>query len=656
VRKRLILLNRGRETKNGATWCAVGLLLVLFFQLLTSAVVKSPTFDEVLHALRGSIFLTTGDWRMQMNLHPPLVHLLTGILMWPVFPRVDPRQLEAWTSLPLRHLDVVREILTEMGYPSAFVPVFFGRIVVIGFTLILGALLFRWAKSWYGARAGLLALGVYTFAPNILAHGRLITTDMPVALTFFLAVYALQRFVTRTTYRTLLFAGFSLGLALGAKISSVILLPLFAVMLMPWVAKPDWLRTVKQRQGLLRFPVVWLVGIVGVALMTLWVIYGFEVGPYLPGWPALPLPTYMNTLATTFLSFYQTPKAPAAFLMGQRSFSGWWWYFPVTFLLKTPLPIVIASLFGFMGLLRERRWLPLWFGGVLPVVYMGMAVLNSWNLGYRYILPLEPFMILGIASTVRLFQSRRVLQIAGVVLLIWLVVGTIGIYPDYLAYFNELAGGPANGYRFLTDSNLDWGQDLIQLRRYMDKNDIQTLYLSYFGSVNPATYVLDFTPLPSFAPLQGESQFAMYMPEPGIYAISVTNLSGQYLSNPSTFDWFRRQSPVARVGYSIHIYDVPSSSDPAPKMIGVCATGAARSVDMPDDAELLAGFGGSKVHLFHIVCDEPAAFDSLDGVIVPAGSDMTSQTMEALGFQLAFQQIDFEGVLWFDVYLRLSAY
>lgn len=647
------MLNRKPVTNNSATWCAVGLLLILFFQLLTSAIVKSPTFDEPLHATRGSIFLTTGDWRMQMHLHPPLVHLLTGLLMWFVFPHVDPRQLEVWISSPLRHFDVVKAVLTEMSYPSAFVPVFFGRIVVMGFTLILGAFLFHWAKSWYGARAGLLALGVYTFAPNMLAHGRLITTDMPVVLTSFLAVYALQRFVRRTTYKTLLFAGFSLGLALGAKISAVILIPLFAVMLIPWVVKPDWLRTVKPRQDLLRFPVVWLIGIVSVALITLWGIYGFEMGSYLPGWPALPLPTYMNTLATTFFSFYQTSKAPAAFLLGRRSFSGWGWYFPVTFLLKTPVAMMIGSLLGLVGLLRERRWLHLWFGGMFPVVYMGMAVLNSWNLGYRYILPVEPFMILGIASTFRGFESRRMWQIVGVVLLLWLVVGTIGIYPDYLAYFNELAGGPANGHRLLTDSNLDWGQDLIQLRQYMEKTGIQTLYLSYFGSADPATYAIDFVPLPSYVPLKGKSQFAMYMPEPGMYAISVTNLSGQHLSNPSTFDWFRRQSPVARIGYSIHVYAVQPSGS-IPRTMGVCVTDPAQSDNVPDGAELLAGFGESAVRLSHIVCDEPAAFDSLDGVIIPAGDDATLQTLEALGFSLVFQQTDFEGTPWFNVYLRLS--
>jgi hypothetical protein len=138
-----------------------------------------------------------------------------------------------------------------------------------------------------------------------------------------------------------------------------------------------------------------------------------------------------------------------------------------------------------------------------------------------------------------------------------------------------------------------------------------------------------------------------------MYAISATNLSGQHLSNPSTFDWFRRQSPVARIGYSIHVYAVQPSGS-MPRTIGVCFADPARSVNIPDTAELLAGFGDSAVHLSHIVCDEPAAFASLDGVIIPAGDDTALQTLEALGFDLVFQQTDFEGAPSFYVYLRLS--
>ncbi|HET60511.1 MAG TPA: hypothetical protein ENN32_09115 [Chloroflexi bacterium] len=528
----------GYTSERVVNWIAVGLLLLLFFQLLTSAVVKSPTFDEVLHATRGYVFLATGDWRMQMNLHPPLIHLITGILMRPVFPSIDPQQSEAWITTPLLHFDLAKDVVAAMGYPSGFVPVFFGRVVVIGFTLVLGALLFQWAKSWYGSGGGLLALGIYTFAPNVLAHGRLITTDMPVVMTFFLAVYALQRLVYRPTYKSLLFAGFSLGLALGAKISAVVLIPLFAIMIMPWIDKPDWLRNpgYELRRDLLHLPQIWLLGTVVIALVVLWAIYGFEVGPYDEGWPALPLPTYVNTLASSFFSFYRNDIAPPAFLMGRYSLSGWWYYFLVTFFVKTPLPMIISGLVGLGWLFYKRFWWQVWFGAIWPIVYFGMAILNSWNLGYRYILPIEPFLILWMTSAYCVFQRYRILQILGVILLAWLVVGTVSIYPNYLAYFNEVIGGPENGYRFLTDSNLDWGQDLIQLREYLKEAGIQELYFSYFGSMDPESYGIEYVALPHSRFAEVEAPFAMYAPPPGMYAISVTNLSGQSLSNSSTYD------------------------------------------------------------------------------------------------------------------------
>jgi hypothetical protein len=142
----------------------------------------------------------------------------------------------------------------------------------------------------------------------------------------------------------------------------------------------------------------------------------------------------------------------------------------------------------------------------------------------------------------------------------------ISLHPHYLSYFNVLGGGPDNGHQVLVDSNIDWGQDLLRLKEWMEENEIDSIRLSWFGSADPAYYDIDYEPLPGLThhfDLWWDVPFDPAAPEPGVYAISVSNLWELPLEEKNVFPWFRDRDPDDRVGYSIHIYivdDDPSDS------------------------------------------------------------------------------------------------
>jgi hypothetical protein len=207
-------------------------------------------------------------------------------------------------------------------------------------------------------------------------------------------------------------------------------------------------------------------------------------------------------------------------------------------------------------------WLP-------PLIYFALSLRSNLNLGYRYLLPILPYLYLLAArmgpwlaeQRARLSGPRRALLSAAVAALVgWSAWSGLAIYPDYLAYFNEWAGGPDNGWRFLVDSNLDWGQDLKPLKRWMDEHGVTRVKLGYVGEAYPSYYGIDFDPLPSWPDRwQHPHHHDLYPtdPAPGLYAISANLIQGRNLVDPETYAWFRSRTPIDKVGYSIFIYDVP---------------------------------------------------------------------------------------------------
>jgi hypothetical protein len=317
----------------------------------------------------------------------------------------------------------------------------------------------------------------------------------------------------------------------------------------------------------------------GLAALTVWALYGFQTGPLDPGGPTMPAPTYLRGIrAILTKSSSNSPN----YLLGEINDRGWWYYFIVATLVKTPLPTLILWLLG----CTRRPGRPALFLLLPSALYFLTMMTSSLNIGYRHVLPLLPLLAIyagQIANTctalrmqcrcrkhlhraadaVQVSQiANHVLRFTFYVLPLWLALNTLFIYPHFLPFFNTIGGGPDGGWRVLADSNIDWGQDLKGLKTYMDDHQVQRIKLSWFGSAYPERYGIVYAPLPgvgfgSHFELWSDPPFDRHAPEPGVYAISATNLVGAVFPDHEIYAWFRQREPAAKVGYSIFIYEVP---------------------------------------------------------------------------------------------------
>ena len=567
---------------------AVWLLLCLFAQATGHARSASITFDEGPHLAAGYTLLRTGDLRLQpVHIHPPLGNVLAALPLLGFSDLPDPRSVPGWEIASLSA--VTDAVVWQYPHPQRLA--FAGRFPIILMTMLLAAVVYRWARDLGGPWAGLLALTLCAFDPNIVAHGSLVTTDMPVTLWGTAALFLTARLLRRPRRGYWASAGLALGLALASKVSAISLLPVLGLL---WLLGPrlPWRRRLLATAGAL-----------ALAGLVLWAAYGFELRA-VAGFP-LPLP------AATHLEIYRSLQehyrlGHPSFFLGQNGDQGWRAYFPVAFLLKTPLPtlvLLIASCWLQVsgcrfqvtaGNLKPvtcnlkpilRTWSPML---LFPLVYVVSSLFSSVNIGYRHLLPVLPFLfvlvsrpasrILHLASypqpthhapRTTLHVSRFTLHASRLTLsalLLWLIVGTLRISPNDLAFFNELAGGPAGGYRYLVDSNLDWGQNLWQLRDWMAANGVERVYYAHFSPANPAVYGIQADFLP---PDPRALPFAPLDPAPGVYAIGATALQGAYTPDVNTYAWFRTHAPTARLGYALFLYEVPTRT--APAWASVCA-------------------------------------------------------------------------------------
>ena len=542
------------------------LLLLLFALLVLSVQDKSPTLDEQNHIARGLAYLSTGDLRLSQE-HPP------GVNAWAAWPLL----LDARVRLPLDSPSwenaewygfADRLLWRDNDHPQAMV--FAARVPVMWLALLLGALACRWARELGGPWAGLLSLGFLVLDPNLLAHGRLATNDLGVTCLTLAAAYALWRALRLPSPGRWAVAGLALGLAQLSKFSALVLGPV-TLLLVALAAIGD-LRGQADRGARLAAAWRWVGGLllaICAAAVVIWAGYAFSWGPIAAlGGLRGPMPAYWDGIAAILR---RTGGGTPAFLLGQVSEEGWWAYFPVAFALKTPLPTLIALLAALAaGLWRALRPGRAWPSDrvnlldalclFLPAAgFWAMAVGGSFNIGYRHILPSLPLLTILAARQWAPYvrSARRRANAAALALLLWLGAGTVVLAPHYLAFFNLFAGGPEGGYRCLVDSNLDWGQDLPGLVRYVRRNDIERVYLSWFGAAHPEAYDLSFHPLPGFWRFRGEAGaygFNPYAPAPGVYAISATNLQGVALADRDLYAWFRQRQPDAQVGHSILIY------------------------------------------------------------------------------------------------------
>ncbi len=532
-------LTAGRER-----FLLAALLAVLFLQEFCSARLLNCSSDESMHLPSGYTYWVTGDFRLNPE-HPPFIKLIAALPILPMHPYVKWDDA-TWKNDPP---DEVRFGVRFLYSNDADRMLFWGRIPVMLLSVLLGLYVFRWARDLYGAHAGLAALFLYAFCPNILAHSRFVTMDLGLSCFFLITAYYVWRFTRLGGLRNLAAGSVAMGLALATKYSAVILLPAVFVLLGIAAFEPRSGKPSAARVPLADFPSEEIRGrrlvlagqafaaMILISFFLVWAIFFFPRDPLF----------YLKGMWQVNLNHV---KEYWSYLGGDFRQGGWWYYFPAVFFLKTPPATLI--LFVLSLALWKAAPAPKWRNEAFLLVpglfFFLFTVALADDIGVRYILPVYPLICVYSSRLTDFFLRKRARTVLAGVLGAWLAFGTLRMYPDYIAYFTDFVGGAKNGHKYLDDSNIDWGTDLKRLKAWMDENGVEKIKLYTPWSALPGYYGIKFDWYDFLQPNK---------PPPGLYAISTHSLvRGKLAASMAGMntDWLFRYKPFARVGYGFYIF------------------------------------------------------------------------------------------------------
>lgn len=527
------------------------LLAAFLGRIIATYRVFNDTADESTHLIAGLEFLQNGTYTAEAQ-HPPLGRLVVAALPYYLGGLRLGHYRQLWGHGPWQREDVAFYWRT-LSLARA------GNLI---FALAVFGFVWRWSSLLYGPWAGVAGCSLAVCCPNLIAHAGLATLDIAAAATILASAYFFWRWGEQPGLRYCLASAAAFAVAVLAKFSALLFLPPLAV--------AYFLAARCRRRVLISAPAIWTALYRGAifcaaAFFVIWAGYGFEVGTLTPPGHQYWSPFGISkgaTLPNMLVNFLGPKRLPAfrllqgvlevathneslqrSYLLGRFSTRGWRYYFPVAIAVKTTLPLLLLVTAAIVLYVSERpegteR------GTIYPllavVVILGLSMGAAINIGLRHVLALYPFLaILGSAVFV---THHRWLTIMALTLGAWHAAESISAHPDYLAYFNEIARGREE--QFLVDSNLDWGQDLARLGRYLDEHHIDSVYLSYFGNSSPAKMGVKAIEL-------GDQK-----PEGGWIAVSVTDWAEK-----SDLLWLRHHRPVARIGKSIWLYHLPDKAE-----------------------------------------------------------------------------------------------
>jgi 4-amino-4-deoxy-L-arabinose transferase-like glycosyltransferase len=558
----------------------ISLLIVLVLELALSVRRETQTWDEACHIFAGYSYWTRGDFAMNPE-HPPLVKLLATAPLLTLSLKVPPPRKDLFS----KEEDFTSG--TQFIYGNNADQIMFRvRMAAALITLLLAVMLFSAAREMFGTMAAFIALVLFVFEPNILAHGAVVATDMAVSCFLFATVYAFYRYVKKPSWGRLALVGVANGLALGSKHSAILVFPILIALAIVelWLCRKSiaGARDAARPGALKLTGALVLMGIIAVGV--LWAAYGFRLHP-LPGADAEPrVVEYARglqhplerDLITEAARWHVLPEAylygladvgyvaefSHSYLFGHVYPHGQWFYFPAAFLIKTMLTLlVLLLLVPFAMVFRGAKYRrELAFLIIPAVIYFAVAMASDLNIGVRHILPVYPFvMVLGAWAAAVLIHSNRKLVYAVAVVLLFGIISSLRVFPVYLAYANELWGGPANTYKYLSDSNADWGQQLKSIKTYLDQRHVKDCWFAYFAAVvaDPQYYGIPCKPLTTIASTWLQPSMDVPASIDGPVLISAGVLSG-YEFGPdqlNPYEQFTKLHPTAVIDYGVFVYD-----------------------------------------------------------------------------------------------------
>src|SRR3989344_3258969 len=479
------------------------LILVMVVQELISIKQTSLTADEGCYIGAGRAIFETGNMRNNVLVyHPPLSYYIGSIFLLPLkFDKSIWQSNDCW--------QIGKDVMFHSGHNPKKI-LFLSRLPIVFLSIILAFYVFKWATELYGAKSGLIALFLYSFNPSIIAYSSLLLTDFVVAMMFLISIAFILIFI---------FYGFQFDNLRNS---------------LPVEHYSD-----KARSELSKAPI-----------FSKQLVYIYDN-------IRLPASSYIGELGNLF---YISSQPKPSYVFGKTTDNVVWYLVYVTFLIKTGIPLLIFLILLFV----LRRKLPkkdlftastLW----LPIVllFINFSITNKFS-GVRHILVVYLFLFILTSNVVNLKDNKvKTYNIITLILLFYYALSTILIAPYYLSYINELGLGPNNAHKITVGSNIDSGQDLYGLAKYMEKNNIQKIKLSYFGSVDPKDYNISYEYLPSpywfpwvpdYTILLLQERKEDCSEKKGVIAISVTNLKNVQLVNKTCFDWLNKYEPIRKIG------------------------------------------------------------------------------------------------------------
>jgi 4-amino-4-deoxy-L-arabinose transferase-like glycosyltransferase len=562
-------------------WLAVVVLLVIQATLALVMVHReSLTFDEDDHMFAGYMMWKAGDYGLNPE-HPPLAKLLATVPiladhLWVPPPR-DHEFFKAEAYLNgrdwLARNDGDRNQLVFKMRASA-------ELLALGLCLLV----FLTAREWFGDTAGLIALILVVFDPNMLAHSALVTTDIGVSCFFVAAIWTFYRFATRPTIIRLFIAGVATGLLLATKHSGILIGPMF-VCLIAWEVLTA--KGAERKRTALRLTGGFF-AIVVLSVFVLWCFYGFRYSARPAGLVfstsvaqyAAPLPHFeyacvmavsrLHLLPESYLVGLIDVKLAAAFyptfLLGKVYAHGLWDYFPFVILIKTTLGLLLLTVLGTFatvtGKLKKRREL---FYTLAPsVIYLAVAMMSGMNIGARHLLPMYAFVIIfAAAGTVALAgmngRINRRWAVVCSVLIAASIVSSLLVFPNEIAYANEAWGGPKNVHNLLSDANVDWAQQLFQVKQWQDRHPDGECWFAYFArpEIDPGVYGIRCHALPTIDTQWLGSADIIPPSITGAVVISAGDLSGcEWPSGQvNPYRSFQSLRPDVAIDDSVFVYE-----------------------------------------------------------------------------------------------------
>jgi len=556
------------------------LLAVILVQLALMANANSATFDEPDHIYSAYMQAKHGDFGLNPE-HPPLIKYLGALPLLNMQFKMPPM----WDRFyRLQEADGGRAFVFENDANTILWRV---RMATSVITLLLALLVFLAAQEMFGTGAGLIALGLIAFDPTLLAHSALMTTDAGGSCFMFASVYAFYRYVKSPTLTRLAITGLAVGLALSAKHSGVLLLPMLVLLSLYEVfghsAAPNTQIPSAAKRSV-RFAVaLFAIAIMGIGI--LWASYGFRYAARPDGLTLNPTvaaqfahvpSTFEGQVLAGMAQMHLLPEsylygwahilaqsgAFTSFLLGTIYPHPVWFYFPIAMVIKSTLTflilLAITKWLILTGKLRARR--EILYMAIPAVIYMLFAMAGGMNIGVRHVLPVYVFLSVLIGGAAwQLVQRNRRWLYAITALLVFQAISVVHAYPAYISYANEAFGGPSHAHDLLSDSSSDWGQQLKSVKTYIDAHGIKDCWFSYFGQ-GVADY--RYYGIPCKTLITADSMFFdgphdVPASIDGPVFMSAGVLSGfEFGPGPlNAYEQFKSRKPVAVIDYGVFVFD-----------------------------------------------------------------------------------------------------